>query len=92
MNASTRTNNTLSNLKSLLRKAVASRAFGICFAIACFIALCYAFSLVANACVLVFGETLGLIVYLVICFIAIFAVEAFEKRARAKLFVASIRR
>lgn len=92
MNASTRTNTLTNNLKTLLAKAVASRAFGLCFALVCFIVLCYIFSLIANACVLVFGETLGIIVYLVICFAVIFAGEIFEKRTRERLFVASIRR
>lgn len=92
MNAPTRTNNTLSNLKSLLRNAVASKAFFWTLMILGMILMCWIFSLIANACVAAFGEVLGIAVYLVICFALIYAVEILEKRAARAIFVASIRR
>lgn len=83
MNASSaKINNLTLSLKASMRRALASRAFGFVAIIAFFVLVAYAFSFIAQACIYLFGETLGICVYFVICFAAIYAAECFDKRAR----------
>lgn len=87
MNASSaKINNLTLSLKASMRRALASKAFTIVLALGGFILLCYAFSFIAQACIYIFGETLGLLVYFVICFALIYAAEAYDKRTRARRF------
>ena len=87
MNASSaKINNLTLSLKASMRRALASKAFTIVLALGGFILLCYAFSFIAQACIYIFDETLGLLVYFVICFAAIYAAECFDKRTRARRF------
>lgn len=71
-----------SNFKSSLNRALKSKAFALAALFLGFIALCYVFAAFAQLCVLVFGETLGILVYFIVTFGLIFAVEAYEKRTR----------
>lgn len=75
-----------SSFKASMSRALKSKAFALAMLFLGFIALCYVFSALAQLCVLVFGETLGLLVYFIVSFGLIFAVEAYEKRTRARRF------
>lgn len=87
MNASSaKINNLTLSLKASMRRALASKAFTIVLALGGFILLCYAFSFIAQACIYIFGETLGLLVYFVICFVLIYAAECFDRSTRARRF------
>ncbi len=85
MNASTKTNNVMTNLKAGLRSALKSKAAALVMLFLFFIALCFMFNIIAKACLAMFGEYLGLVVYFIISFGAIFAIEAIAKRANTKL-------
>lgn len=86
---STRLDNTLASLNSATSKvrnaaraALRSRAFGLFVVFAVFVltfVLCVIFSYVAKFCFAVFGEWLGLFVYLLFSFGAVFVLEAIAR-------------
>lgn len=86
----TRLDNTLNSLNSAtskvrdaMKRALKSRAFGLFVVFAVFFAftfvMCVIFSYIAKFCFAVFGEWLGLAVYLLISFGAVFAMEALAR-------------
>ena len=86
----TRLDNTLNSLNSAtskvrdaMKRALKSRAFGMFLMFTVFFAftfvMCVIFSYIAKFCFAVFGEWLGLAVYLLISFGAVFAMEALAR-------------
>ena len=87
---STRLDNTLASLNSAtskvrdaMKRALKSRAFGMFLMFTVIFVLtfvlCVIFSYIAKFCFAVFGEWLGLFVYLLISFGAVFAMEALAR-------------
>lgn len=82
MNASNKINN---NFRLAMNAAAKNRAVGLfvwfAFWFVVGFVLTLVFGLLAKGCVALLGETLGLIVYLILSFGAIYALEVYSTRA-----------
>lgn len=85
MNATTQLNNITSNFRRAMNNAMKSRALGLFMLFAFWFAVGFVltacFGLLFKACTMLLGEVLGTIVYLVLSFGLIYAVEAYSNRA-----------
>lgn len=85
MNASTQLNNVTSNFRRAMNSALKSKAFALATWFAFWFAVGFVitmfFSLLLKGCTLLLGEVVGTIVYLILSFGLIYAIEAYSTRA-----------